>query len=164
MIEEEAETDDEGPKIVIAGPDGGTEYYAVFKDVAEGVVIAEQEYVARRYYVSDSSWTRDWQIAGEKKDILGYECLKAMVGDSITAWFAPEIPIADGPDTFWGLPGLILELHDVKETYVCVAIEQSDEKVKMPKAGKTMTVAEFQKFMDDDAERLEREMPTGSEL
>lgn len=34
-----------------------------------------------------------------------------------TAWFAPEIKIADGPYKFSGLPGLILKLEDDKGDY-----------------------------------------------
>jgi GLPGLI family protein len=29
---------------------------------------------------------------------------------SITAWYTPQVPVSAGPDTYWGLPGLILEL------------------------------------------------------
>lgn len=151
-------TDDEGPKIIIVGVSGGNEYYAVYKDIASGTVVSEQDFQLRRYLVTDTAWNRSWEILGEKKDILGFECQKAVIGDSISAWFAPELPIADGPDTFWGLPGLILELHDVKESYECVEIAPSDERVRLPKMGKVMTSAEFYKFKDDYIESLNNEL------
>lgn len=53
-----------------------------------------------------------WEINDSTKNILGYECYAATTdyhGRRWTAWFAPEIPIQDGPWKFRGLPGLILE-------------------------------------------------------
>jgi GLPGLI family protein len=36
----------------------------------------------------------------------------------VTAWYTPEIPVNQGPDKYWGLPGLILEVNDGK-TVLC---------------------------------------------
>jgi GLPGLI family protein len=33
---------------------------------------------------------------------------------TITAWYTPEIPVNQGPENYWGLPGLILEINDVR--------------------------------------------------
>ena len=30
----------------------------------------------------------------------------------VTAWYTPQIPVNQGPGEYWGLPGLILEVHD----------------------------------------------------
>lgn len=66
-----------------------------------------------------------WQMYEENDTILGYACLKAGVtyaGRDYTAWFAPEIPINDGPWKFWGLPGLILKVTDKQELFEWIAI------------------------------------------
>ena len=66
-----------------------------------------------------------WQMYEETDTILGYACLKAGVtysGRDYTAWFAPEIPINDGPWKFWGLPGLILKVTDKQELFEWIAI------------------------------------------
>jgi GLPGLI family protein len=59
-----------------------------------------------------------WQITEERKSIGGYECIKAVSqpfrGRMYEAWFAPEIPISNGPWKLGGLPGLILEAEDKK--------------------------------------------------
>ncbi len=54
------------------------------------------------------------------KNILGYDCFKAIApyrGRRWTAWFAPEIPVQDGPWKLCGLPGLILEAYDTNHEY-----------------------------------------------
>ena len=40
----------------------------------------------------------------------------------ITAWYTPEIPINQGPEIYWGLPGLILEFQDESKTILCTKI------------------------------------------
>lgn len=54
----------------------------------------------------------EWKIMeNSTKNILGYECMMAQSdyhGRSWTVWFAPEIPIQDGPWKLRGLPGVIL--------------------------------------------------------
>jgi GLPGLI family protein len=37
---------------------------------------------------------------------------------TITAWYTPEIP-NQGPENYWGLPGLILEINDGKTVILC---------------------------------------------
>jgi GLPGLI family protein len=56
-----------------------------------------------------------WKLFTDTKSINGYTCRKATINrpdvGPITAWYAESIPIRMGPPTFWGLPGLILELE-----------------------------------------------------
>ena len=68
----------------------------------------------------------EWQILSESKDILGYKCQKAQGefrGRKYIAWFAPSIPISDGPWKFCGLPGLILAVEDTDKYFVFTCID-----------------------------------------
>ncbi len=59
----------------------------------------------------------DWQIQTDILTINGYACQKATTrvsGRNYAVWFTPEIPIADGPFKFFGLPGLIVQAADTK--------------------------------------------------
>ena len=59
----------------------------------------------------------DWKITSDKDKVLGYQVQKAtanMNGRRWVAWFAPEIPVQDGPYDFYGLPGLIVKIEDSK--------------------------------------------------
>lgn len=75
-----------------------------------------------------------WKLLPERKRILSYNCQKAITefrGRTYEAWFAPEIPLKEGPYKFNGLPGLILEINDMQQhyTYKCVGIEHLKRKV-----------------------------------
>ncbi len=53
-----------------------------------------------------------WITTDSSKNIVGYECFMATAdfhGRKWTVWFAPEIPVSDGPWKLCGLPGIILE-------------------------------------------------------
>ena len=68
-----------------------------------------------RFVYEESKNRFNWQIEEETKVIEGYSVQKAttsFAGRDYTAWFTNEIPIADGPYKFNGLPGLILEIKD----------------------------------------------------
>ena len=41
----------------------------------------------------------------------------------VEAWYTPQIPVAQGPAEFWGLPGLILEVSVQNTTLLCSEIE-----------------------------------------
>jgi len=67
------------------------------------------------YYTIDKSPKIEWKIGKEKKEILGYNCVKAegfFRGRLYTVWFAPDIALGYGPWKLNGLPGLILEAVD----------------------------------------------------
>ena len=59
----------------------------------------------------------NWEISKEKSKVLGYDVQMATTvlhGRNWKVWFAPEIPIPDGPHEFYGLPGLIVKAEDSK--------------------------------------------------
>ena len=62
----------------------------------------------------------NWEITEEQKAIGEHQCQKATCkfgGRTYEVWFAPDIPISDGPWKFYGLPGLILEVYDTQHHY-----------------------------------------------
>jgi len=64
----------------------------------------------------------------------------------VTAWYSPEIPVNQGPENYWGLPGLILEVNDGRTTILCSKIVlNSKEKVeiKPSKKGKVISQKDY---------------------
>ncbi len=62
----------------------------------------------------------NWIITDSIKIINQHKCILAKcnyAGRNYNAWFTNDIPIADGPYLFSGLPGFIFELSDDKKHY-----------------------------------------------
>lgn len=71
-------------------------------------------------YSFDAPNALKWNITAEKKKIATYNCQKAVArygNRDIIAWFTNEIPMDEGPYTFKGLPGLVVEVYDSKKHY-----------------------------------------------
>ena len=76
----------------------------------------------------------DWNINDSTRIILGYECIMATAdyhGRKWIAWFAPEIPLQNGPWKLDGLPGLILEATAAggQYSFVATGIQQTRKPV-----------------------------------
>lgn len=79
---------------------------------------------------------------------------------TVTAWYTPQVPINQGPDVYWGLPGLILEISADKTTMLCskIVLNPSEkEKIKVPSKGKEVTQDEYDVIMKEKMEEM-REM------
>jgi GLPGLI family protein len=64
----------------------------------------------------------------------------------VTAWYTPEIPINQGPENYWGLPGLILEVNDGTTTILCSKIvlnAKEKAEIKAPAKGKEISQKEY---------------------
>jgi len=68
----------------------------------------------------------NWKITSEQKMIGKYKSQKAETnygGRNWIAWFTTELPFADGPYIFSGLPGLIVSIQDSNNDYSFNLIE-----------------------------------------
>ncbi|MEN9326092.1 MAG: hypothetical protein RI943_513 [Bacteroidota bacterium] len=68
---------------------------------------------------------------------------------TITAWYASEIPVSFGPNGVWGLPGLILQLENENYIYFCtkVSLKNNEKvKIKIPNSGKVVSKKEYEKY------------------
>jgi len=81
----------------------------------------------------------------------------------IIAWYTPQIPIKTGPDEYWGLPGLILELKSGKTTMLCSKIvlnPKDDIDIDVPSKGKSVSRTEYKKIVMDKVNEM-RDMYVG---
>ena len=64
----------------------------------------------------------------------------------ITAWYTPEIPASFGPNNYWGLPGLILEINEPETIILCSKVVLNTKEkatIKVPNSGIKVSQKEF---------------------
>lgn len=133
--------------------DGTTE--KLYKNRETGDVFLIDKSSELTYKCKDQAVKFDWLIGEDTTTVLGYVCQKATTrfrGRNYEAWFAPELPINDGPWKFMGLPGLILKVEDDENfiRFESVGLEYLDEpyQIQIPE-GKYINCGrkEFAKMM-----------------
>lgn len=117
------------------------------------------EMLGKTYIVDDSLRKPDWKILNQIKEVAGYVCMKAITedkikGQKVVAWFTGDIPVSDGPETLWGLPGMILEMDvddgTVMVTATSVEFKKLDKELVLPKMkGKKVTNIEIDKVVSN---------------
>lgn len=84
----------------------------VFNDILNGTSITRKNAFEDYFLVKDSTRKINWKITDETRDILGYTCRRAnaIILDSVyvVAFYTDEIVVSSGPESFTGLPGMIL--------------------------------------------------------
>lgn len=81
----------------------------------------------------------------------------------VVAWYTPQVPINQGPDDYWGLPGLILEINADRTTILCTKIVMNPEEkedIEKPKKGDEVTKAEYNEIITKKMQEM-REMYGG---
>ena len=108
--------------------------FSVYKDFKSNDLYTIYDNGPGGAYQCKSPLTLTWQFYNEKKKINGVETLKASTligGREWTVWYAPSIPITDGPFKFFGTPGLIVRAYDKDELFFfeLAAINNSPRKL-----------------------------------
>ena len=96
-------------------------------------------------------------VEGEVKEILGYECRKAVSKDGKkTVWFAVHIPIANEPFVC-GMDGLVLEYDDGKQLYTATEIlDTVAREIVRPDEQQAVSAKEFSEMIQRRVERMRR--------
>ncbi len=82
---------------------------------------------------------------GEEEDKKEEENKEPKTVD-VVAWYTMQIPVNQGPDDYWGLPGLILEVNAGNTVILCtkVVINPKDKgKIDKPEKGEVVTQQEY---------------------
>ena len=149
--------------------------------------LEETEIFGKKFLIEDELPTFSWKITNETKKIGDYTVIKAeyqniseqmtlSLSDSeqttetvmdttmITAWYAPDIPVSQGPNNTWGLPGLILELQEGNFSFLCTKIELNPEEavvIEVPEKGKRVSREEADKIRDEKMQEMMKKYDTG---
>lgn len=128
-----------------------------YKNFAKETLVEQRELGSKKYIIEDTLRKLNWKLAEGNKTVNGYNCKMATAknqrGDELIAWYTEEIPVSAGPESFGGLPGLILAM-DIGSgwiTYTAETVTKSLEKdvVKVPSNGKKITRKQFQQMMEE---------------
>ena len=151
--------------MVVSGGAGST----LYKNIADQNYLEDHDMNGKAYLVKDTLEPFEWELSEETKKVGNYTAQKASftkIVDSkrfstgmtemenvkdtlqVTVWFTPEIPVSHGPENYFGLPGLILEVQNLGRTLICEKIELNPSAdpvvIERPSKGKQITQLEFQ--------------------
>lgn len=95
---------------------------------------------------------------GQKKDSTKTEGKKEDIKLlQVTAWYTPQVPVSSGPEGYWGLPGLILELNAGRTTMLCTEIVLNPSeavKIDKPNKGKKVNREEYNQIVKVKTDEL----------
>lgn len=123
----------------------GGETYSIYKNYPTGKFTTTDKIATDWFLVEELIPEQQWTLTEGTKEILGYKCKSAKCsfrGRDYTAYYTDEIPVADGPWKFGGLPGFIMEVHDAHNHYsfTCVGINsKADRAITMPEVSYNKT-------------------------
>lgn len=86
--------------------------------------------------------------------------IKEPKDEVVEAWYTLDVPIPNGPGKYWGLPGLILELHEFNTIFLCtkIVLNPKDKiEIKTPKNGKNVSQKEFDAIQDKKMKSMTNE-------
>ena len=151
----------------------------LYKNIADQSYAQEREVMGKEYLIQEKSEPFEWELSGETKKVGNYTVQKASftkIVDSkrfstgmtemenvkdtlqVTVWFTPEIPVSHGPENYFGLPGLILEVQNLGRTLICEKIELNPSAdpvvIERPSKGKEITLAEFKKIQEEGMKQM----------
>lgn len=153
----------------------------LYKNTIENRFTSKRDLFGKEFLVKDNLEKTDWVLTKETKKIGQYTCHKATstrtvpgrrmidgsgnekVGEPrevITiAWYTPEVPVSNGPDMYWGLPGLIMEVKDGNMVLICTKLILNTDKkeiIEEPAKGKVVTEAEYDEMMEAKMQEMQK--------
>ena len=153
----------------------------LYKNFKNKQYIKEDDIFGKEFLILDSLQKMNWKLTNEQKKIGNYMCFKAELiipvtkketgktnlfelketkDEIIEAWYTLDIPIPNGPGKHWGLPGLILELHEFNTIFLCnkIVLNPKDKiEIKAPKKGKKVSQKEFDMIQEKKLKSMTNE-------
>ena len=133
------------------------QFSTVYTDLATGMATSQKEVYGDVVLVADTARKINWKITDETRDILGYSCRRAnaIIMDSVyvVAFYTDKIPVSGGPESFNGLPGMILQVALPHDNVSWLATKITDSAVPPttivpPKKGKASNNKDFRAMLD----------------
>lgn len=137
----------------------------VFTDLGEKKRIIQKQVFEDAFLLQQTLPRPKWKITDETREIAGYVCRRAnglwMDSIYVVAFYNDEILPPGGPESFSGLPGMILGIalpHENVSWFATkvVPMTQLPEALMPPSIGKTITTSELVSKLEASFNRLEK--------
>lgn len=135
----------------------GKQNNIIYSDFSGAFSVTQKNVLDEVFLVKDSLRRMVWKITEETRDIAGYSCRRAngLMLDSIyvVAFYTDKIPVSGGPESFSGLPGMILGVALPHENMTWFATKVTDtpvgpQVVVPPVKGKAMDGPAFKAYLN----------------
>lgn len=145
----------------------------IYRNLETGNVVESRDFLGKYFLIKGTPQGQAWKITKDIKTIHDYVCQKATFQQDslnlIEAWFTPQIPVSIGPETYGGLPGLILEMNFNDGRRVIRATKIDLKKLEagaivIPDKGKEVTFEEFEKIREEKMKEMGARRGPGGEM
>ncbi|MFY7651080.1 MAG: GLPGLI family protein [Chitinophagaceae bacterium] len=123
---------------------------------------AQKEVFEQVYQMEDSIRNLTWRLSDETRTIAGFECKKAVtkICDSVyvVAFYTDQIIPSGGPESFGGLPGMILGLAvpRLHTTWFATAVTVNNKELALP-TGKQKGKKASWKILEADLQKATKD-------
>lgn len=125
-----------------------------FYENDKGLII-QKEFSGDIFLVEPDEGSLGWKIMDERKMVGEYECTKAIGVNKgfdnreseVIAWFSSQINVPYGPNEYFGLPGLIMEVQDKGIIYYCSSISFGEQYIERPSKGIRITEKKLNEYV-----------------
>lgn len=133
------------------------QFNTIYSDFNTGMSIAQKVIFEQTFLLKDTTRKINWKITDETREIAGYTCRRAnaIVMDSIyvVAFYTDKILVTGGPESFTGLPGMILEVALPHENVSWIATKVTEttipeSEIVPPKKGKAVNKQTYKETLD----------------
>jgi GLPGLI family protein len=135
----------------------------VVQQLSNNKIAIQRDVYEQTFLIQDSIRNLEWRITDETREIAGFECKKAVtkICDSVyvVAFYTDLIPVSAGPESFGGLPGMILGLAVPRLSTTWYAtkvelLEPTTQQLNPIQKGKKNRLDWFRKFYEKSFERM----------
>lgn len=158
----------------------------LYKNTKDKTFAESKSLFGKPFLVQDGLKESDWKLESDTKQIGQYTCYKATFTrevehrtfssvnsddenkneenvekkiQTVTAWYTPQIPVNHGPENYWGLPGLILEVSNGNRVMICSKVVINPKEVieiVAPTKGKKVNSEEYKELMMEKMEEMNK--------